>query len=162
MERLMNNQYFLLLSRVLSLRATCARRRVGCVLVNNKSHILSTGYNGTARGTSNCVYDSPCNGMKFASGEGLNVCEAIHAEQNALLQCQDVYGIEKAYVTTEPCMTCTKLLLNTSCNEIIFIDSYPCKSKELWESAGRIWTQCNDDFVGDVHSHILTHMTKTR
>jgi hypothetical protein len=39
------------------------------------------------------------------SGTGLDVCEAIHAEQNALLQCKDVEQIDTAYVTAMPCMT---------------------------------------------------------
>jgi dCMP deaminase len=73
------------------------------------------------------------------SAEG---CDAIHAEQNALLQCSNVKEIEVAYVTTAPCVTCTKLLLNTSCRKIVFITSYPAETaKNLWEKSGRLWVQ---------------------
>ena len=154
MERLTKTQYFLILTRVLSLRASCSRRKVGCVLIDDKSHILSTGYNGTPAGMPNCIGGHKCAGANFPSGEGLNACQAIHAEQNALLQCPDVYRIEKAFVTTSPCITCTKLLLNTSCKEIIFLEEYPGEeAKNLWEMSGRKWTKNSED-LSEVHSFV--------
>jgi dCMP deaminase len=81
-----------------------------------------------------------CSGAHSPSGTNLDHCQAIHAEQNALLQCRDVYNIEACYVTTSPCMTCVKLLLNTSCQKIYFLDEYShTEAKDLWESAGREW-----------------------
>ena len=68
--------------------------------------------------------DDTCGGAKFKSGEGLDVCQAIHAEQNALLQCKDVYDIETIYCTVSPCIHCVKLLLNTSVKNIIFGEKY--------------------------------------
>lgn len=74
------------------------------------------------------------------SGQGLEMCEALHAEQNALLQCRDVFTIDTAYVTASPCVTCTKLLMNTSCQRIVFLDEYPQPAaKDLWRSIGRPW-----------------------
>jgi dCMP deaminase len=76
----------------------------------------------------------------FASGQGLDACEAIHAEQNALLQCRDVHLIKTCYLTLSPCITCVKLLLNTSCERIVFIEEYvDARPKDLWEAAGRTW-----------------------
>lgn len=76
----------------------------------------------------------------MASGTGLDDCQAIHAEQNALLQCRNVYEVEVAYVTTSPCVTCVKLLLNTSCQRIVFVEEYPhAQSGQIWTQAGRIW-----------------------
>ena len=131
---------FLEVANVLSKRSTCARRRVGCVLVNNRNHILATGYNGVAPGQSHCI-DTPCAGAQLPSGVGHDICEAVHAEQNALLQCSNVYDIEICYTTTAPCMACTKLLLNTSCKSIIFAKAYDvhCEARKLWERAGRTW-----------------------
>jgi dCMP deaminase len=97
-------------------------------------------------GMSNCIGGDSCTDIHFEPGKGLDVCRAIHAEQNALLQCPDVYTIEKAYVTTSPCITCTKLLLNTSCKEIIFLEDYPGEeAKRLWEMSGRTWTKNKED-----------------
>lgn len=120
-------------------RSTCCRRNVGAVLLNARGHVLSTGYNGVAAGQVHCI-DKPCIGANSPSGTNLDGCQAIHAEQNALLQCRDIYDIDTCFVTTSPCMTCTKLLLNTSCKRVVFIDEYPhAEAKALWESAGREW-----------------------
>jgi len=86
------------------------------------------------------IYPHACSGAAAESGTMLDSCEAIHAEQNALLQCQDVRQIHTCYVTTSPCVTCTKLLLNTSCQRIIYQLPYPQpEAKALWEKAGRTW-----------------------
>lgn len=143
-ERLSKDEYFTEMAALVSQRATCARRRVGCVLVNSRGHVLATGYNGVPSGSAHCI-DSPCPGAAYPSGEGLDHCEAVHAEQNALLQCRDVFDIETAYVTTMPCMTCTKLLLNTSCQRIVYIESYPhSEAADLWIKNGRTIIQAAD------------------
>lgn len=146
-------------------RATCARRSVGAVFLNERGHVIATGYNGVAAGQPHCnevvelgadYYDwgsgvkaptrmvkimpHACSGACAPSGTNLDGCEAIHAEQNALLQCRDVYSIDTAYVTASPCMTCTKLLLNTGCRSIVFLEDYPhSAAKDLWERSGRQW-----------------------
>ena len=137
------------LSRITAKRSTCCRRQVGCTLLNGKGHVVGTGFNGVAAGLAHCnepvvdTYPNACPGAKAKSGENLNECYAIHAEQNALLQCKDVYEIDKCFVTTSPCITCVKLLMNTSCKEIIFIEAYPGHelSEKLWVDSGRAWAQ---------------------
>lgn len=94
------------------------------MLVNARGHVLSTGYNGPAARMPHCI-ESPCAGAEQPSGQGLELCEALHAEQNALLQCRDVWEIDTVYCTTAPCVTCVKLLLNTSARRIVFVESYP-------------------------------------
>jgi dCMP deaminase len=138
MERIGKDEYFSELAALVSRRSTCARRSVGCVLVNRMGHILATGYNGVPRGRRHCI-DTPCPGAGLPSGTGLDACEAIHAEQNALLQCKDVMEIHTAYVTAMPCMTCTKLLLNTACHLIVYAEPYPHQAaKTLWTENGRL------------------------
>ncbi len=80
-----------------------------------------------------------CSGARAESGTNLDGCGAIHAEQNALLQCRDVWAIETCYATTLPCLTCAKLLLNTSCQRIVYLEEYPHAEAvtTLWRSAGR-------------------------
>jgi dCMP deaminase len=154
------DEWAISLARQTSLRATCVRRQVGCVLLNARGHVLATGYNGVASGLPHCneahfqvgqhenghcfvtrpEYPFACKGADLPSGTGLDSCQAIHAEQNALLQCHDVYQIHTAYITTSPCVTCVKLLLNTSCERIVFVEPYPhSESEKLWVAAGRKW-----------------------
>lgn len=123
------DDYYLDIARVVSTRGTCARRQVGCVLVDERGQVLATGYNGRPRGWLHCRGSGPlvdpCPGAKAASGMNLDGCEAIHAEQNALLQCSDVARVYTCYTTTAPCVTCAKLLLNTGCRRVVYLDSYP-------------------------------------
>ena len=149
--RLSRDQWAMKMALLTAQRSTCCRGQVGCVLLNSKGHVLSTGYNGVASGLSHCndegtpdfvdPYDTPkvyypsaCPGWESSP----DMCEAIHAEQNALLQCKNVYEIYTCYTTLSPCLTCTKLLLNTSCEVIIYHDEYRCsKGLDLWRRAGR-------------------------
>jgi dCMP deaminase len=79
-------------------------------------------------------WDHACPGAHAPSGTNLDGCEAIHAEQNALLQCRDEWEIETCYCTASPCFSCVKLLMNTSCTRIVFLEPYSHdeKSKGLW------------------------------
>ena len=156
--RLSRDEWALKLALLTAQRTTCCRRAVGCVLLNARGHVLSTGYNGVAAGLPHCnhaedevlhdglagvtIHPHACSGAKAPSGTNLDGCQAIHAEQNALLQCRDMYAIHTAYVTASPCMTCCKLLLNTSCQRIVYVGEYPHSAvKDLWTGAGRAWEQ---------------------
>lgn len=131
--------YFMTITEAVALRASCTRRSVGCVLVDEHYHILSTGYNGPASGLNDCQ-NGLCARDQAPSGQGLDKCEAIHAEQNALLQCPNTKAIYTAYVSASPCITCLKLLMNTSCQRIVFLEAYPHpKSEEQWKALGREW-----------------------
>lgn len=141
MTRPTADEYFLSMASVVASRATCARRHVGCILVSARRHVLATGYNGPPSRWPHCL-DAPCPGANAPSGSGLDECEAIHAEQNALLQCRDVEAVVACYVTTAPCVTCTKLLLNTGCQAITYGVPYPQEglARQLWERNGRVWS----------------------
>jgi dCMP deaminase len=109
------------------------------MLVNKQNHILATGYNGVPAGMPHCI-DEPCAGANYPSGTGLNLCQAIHAEQNALLQCRNINEVYTAYVTASPCVNCLRLLLNTSCERIVFAEEYPHpESQQMWARMGRHW-----------------------
>lgn len=124
MSRISKHKYFLEIAQLTSLRSTCIRRAVGCVLVNKHFHVIATGYNGVPRGHSHCNEGNPCVGANSPSGTNLSSCNAIHAEINALLQCKDINDIYIAYVTHSPCIECAKALSNTSCEQIIFLHKY--------------------------------------
>lgn len=134
------DKYFLDMAALVATRGTCIRRKVGCVLVSKDNKVLATGYNGVPSGFKHCI-DTPCQGAKYKSGEGLDKCEAIHAEMNAIIQCKDKDLIHTAYCTTAPCIHCIKVLLNTSCKHLVISGSYPHEddSKLLWLSSLRTW-----------------------
>lgn len=143
------DQWAMKLARATAERATCLRRSVGCVLLDGRGKLVATGYNGVASGAKHCnepgpvsppsvafpvvTYPHACAGAAAPSGTGLDACEAVHAEQNALLQCADVTKVYACYVTASPCVTCTKLLLNTGCQKIVFDEEYPQPAaQDLW------------------------------
>lgn len=133
MSRPSRDEMFLRIALIASRRSTCKRREVGCVLVNKDHHIIAIGYNGVPRNRTHCT-DEPCPGAALKSGTGLDLCEAVHAEQNALLQCNP-QEVDVAYVTASPCVHCVKMLLNTPCHRISFIEEYPHPvAKQLWMS----------------------------
>ena len=125
---------FLKMTDILKQMSTCCRRQVGCILLDSRNKVLATGYNGTASGTAHCT-TSPCPGAKLPSGVGLDLCEAIHAEQNALLQCADVNKIAVCVVTCSPCIHCMKLLMNTGCHTIVCKEIYDIAAIKLFKSA---------------------------
>ena len=115
--------YFLKIAALVATRATCPRRAVGCVITNSFGHIKATGYNGVPKNMAHCI-DTPCGGEISKSSEGLSSCMATHAEQNALLQCDDVMDIDTIYCTTSPCIHCAKLIANTSCKALVYTNKY--------------------------------------
>lgn len=135
----------MMVAKALAARSTCCRRSVGCVLTNHRNHIIGTGYNGVAAGQPHCI-EHPCPGAELPSGTGLDECEALHSEWNALQQCRDVWDIHTVYCTTAPCVTCVKMFLNTSAERIVFIDDYPQAeaAKQLWGK--RQWCKMQDNW----------------
>ena len=113
-------------------------------MVDSKYRILASGYNGTPAGAINCT-EEPCKGAGYPSGQGLEFCEALHAEQNALIQLKAPNEVENIYLTTSPCIHCVKMLANTSARQIIFAHEYPhTESKDYWEKLGRVWLHIQD------------------
>jgi dCMP deaminase len=76
-----------------------------------------------------------CHGVGMKSGTGLDVCQAIHAEQNALMQCRDIMQIDVVVVTTSPCMHCMKMLMNTSAHIIVYEEAYDYEALQLWRES---------------------------
>jgi len=135
MNRIGTNDYFMEIANIVAKRATCHRRQVGCVLVNSYGHILATGYNGVPSGIDHCIDNSHlCKSRNADSGCDLDDCMAIHAEQNAFLQCNNVMAINACYVTTSPCISCMKQLMNTSCKNLYIGEEYDGNAISFWLS----------------------------
>lgn len=152
------DQIYLEMATLVAKRSTCFRRKVGCVLTDSEGFILATGYNGVAAGRPHCnelvaapaigelstapVYSMPhrCVGANAPSGQNLDACQALHAEQNAILRLPDHRRVHTAYCTASPCISCVKLLLGTKCQRIIFAEEYPHPTAQVWwKEAGREW-----------------------
>jgi dCMP deaminase len=124
------DEYFMDVAGLVARRSTCLRRNVGAILVKDK-RILATGYNGAPAGLKHCL-DIGCLRQKLniPSGERHELCRALHAEQNALIQAS-LYGISVKdsvlYATCQPCVICAKMLINAGIREIIITDGYPDK-----------------------------------
>lgn len=140
MTRPSNDQYYAKMVKLVATRGTCVRRKVGCILVDDHKRVLATGFNGVAPGQPHCSEGNECAAAKAPSGSLLSECRASHAEQAALLHCSDVNKIATVYVTVSPCSDCTKLLLLTSCQRIVFLEEYPhTLARTWWEDDGREW-----------------------
>ena len=85
--------------------------------MDSKNHIEATGYNGVPTHFPHCL-DNPCEGANEPSGESLEKCLAVHAEQNALLQLRSNDYLT-AYLTVTPCITCAKMIANSSIRRIV-------------------------------------------
>ncbi|NPA47277.1 MAG: dCMP deaminase [Thermococci archaeon] len=120
------DEYFMLIAKFVSLRATCPRLRVGAVAVKD-GYILATGYNGAPRGMDHCI-DKGC---IVVDG---HCHRAVHAEQNVIaMAARKGISLEGAtlYVTHFPCDTCLKLLINAGIKEIVYEEMYPNSVTEL-------------------------------
>ncbi|MCL6471251.1 MAG: cytidine/deoxycytidylate deaminase family protein [Firmicutes bacterium] len=134
------DEYFLSITRQVSERSTCLRRKVGALLVREK-RILATGYNGAPSGIRHC-YEVGClrEDQGIASGERHELCRGLHAEQNALIQAA-VHGVAvkgaSIYCTHQPCVLCAKMLINAGIKEILYAEGYPDKlAQDLLNEAG--------------------------
>lgn len=133
-------RYFLEIARVVSGRSTCLRRQVGAVVVKDR-RILTTGYNGAPRGLPHCE-EVGClrEEMGARSGTVYELCRGLHAEQNAIIQAA-LHGVSieggVIYSTHQPCVLCTKMIINAGLWAIYYIEPYhdPLAQK-LLEEAG--------------------------
>jgi len=104
-------------------------RKIGAVIVRNK-RILTTGYNGAPAGVTSCVERKEClrRQLNIPSGTKQELCYAIHAEQNAIIQAAKLgVSIEGAtlYCTHQPCVICAKMIVNSGISRVIYEQGYP-------------------------------------
>ena len=128
MSRVAWPDYFMNIAHLVAERSTCLRRRVGAVAVKDK-RILATGYNGAPSGVAHCL-DVGCLRAQLGipSGQRHEICRGLHAEQNVIIQAA-VHGISlkgaEIYCTHQPCLICTKMLINCGITKVYFLEAYP-------------------------------------
>jgi dCMP deaminase len=134
------DEYFLEMAEVISRRSTCLRRHVGAILVRDK-RILSTGYNGAPSGLPHCI-EVGCRRAELGipSGQRPELCRALHAEQNAIIQAA-LHGVDThastLYCTHQPCIICAKMLINAGVIRIVYQGDYDDEmAREMLTQAG--------------------------
>jgi dCMP deaminase len=134
------DEYFMEIAGVVAKRSTCLRIHVGAVIVK-EGQIISTGYNGAPHGFEHCL-DIGCIREKqhIAHGTRHEVCRAVHAEQNAIIQAA-IHGVSiegaTVFCTHQPCILCTKMLINGKIKRVVFLNEYPDRSSiDFLQQAG--------------------------
>ncbi len=140
------DEYFMDIAHVVSRRGNCSRRKVAAVIVSDR-RIISTGYNGTPRGITNCC-DGGCPrcASDAPSGGNLGECICAHAEENAIVQAA-YHGISvrdcTLYCNLSPCLMCTKMIINAGIKEVVYETEYHFtdQARRLFDEAGILCRQ---------------------
>ena len=107
---------YLKMARIWAENSYCVRRQVGALIVKDKM-IISDGYNGTPSGFENiCENDM-----------GVTKPYVLHAEANAITKvAKSANNCDGAtlYVTTSPCMECSKLIIQAGIKRVVFSEKY--------------------------------------
>jgi dCMP deaminase len=133
-ERPSWDEYFMSIAGTVASRSNCVKRKVAAVVTLDR-RIISTGYNGTPRGTRNCNEGGcpRCNELAHG-GTRLDECLCSHGEENAISQAA-YHGVSlrgaSIYTTFSPCLHCTKLIINAGLVEVIFNADYPLGDTSL-------------------------------
>ncbi|MDL2315803.1 cytidine/deoxycytidylate deaminase family protein [Desulfovibrio sp. OttesenSCG-928-A18] len=151
MSRMPWPQYFMEITRLVARRSTCTRRQVGAIAVKDK-RILATGYNGAPRNMKDCL-ELGClrTQLGIPSGQRHELCRGLHAEQNVIVQAA-VHGVSlegaDIYCTHQPCLICTKMLINCGVLAVYYAGSYPDDmSQHMFAEAGVALVHLDPDSV---------------
>ena len=131
-KRESKNSYYLSIAEAVLARSTCLRRKYGAVIVRD-DEIISTGYNGSPRGASNCIDLGYCYRQQHEvpHGENYELCRSVHGEANAIISAsrRDMIGATLYLAGQEadgtpiadiaPCLMCYRLILNAGISTIV-------------------------------------------
>ena len=107
---------YLEMAKIWAKNSYCKRRQVGALIVKEKM-IISDGYNGTPSGFENICEDDTNKTKPYV----------LHAEANAITKvAKSNNSSENAtlYITTSPCMECSKLIIQSGIKRVVFCDKY--------------------------------------
>ena len=123
--------------------SSCKRRQVG-VVISKEHRVLVNGYNGTIAGSdNNCEESVVCGDCKLARDNGIlrggctacndtgktlkTLSTTLHAEANAIAYAaKDGIALRDTtmYITTSPCVECSKLIIQAGITKVIYLDTY--------------------------------------
>ena len=134
---------FMELTEMVATWSSCyqTNRHVGAIIVKDK-RVMATGYNGAPAGVKSCEEKGEClrRKLNIESGTKHELCFAVHAEQNAVIQAARS-GINTngstLYCTHQPCVICAKIIINAGIRRVVYKHGYPDEfSLQLFEEAG--------------------------
>jgi dCMP deaminase len=122
MTRPTKTSIYIEIARAWAKRSTCSSKvAVGAVLVSSDGRVIASGYNGSPRGEPHCD-DVGC--LTDTDGHCLR---AIHAEENALIQCA-IHGISSVGTmlisTHQPCDRCARRLAQAGVIIAYYLEPY--------------------------------------
>ena len=117
---------FMELTEMVATWSSCyqANRHVGAIIVKDK-RVMATGYNGAPAGIKSCEEKGEClrRKLNIESGTKHELCFAVHAEQNAVIQAARS-GINTngstLYCTHQPCVICAKIIINAGIRRVVY------------------------------------------
>ncbi len=115
-KQLQFDKRYLEMALIWAKNSYCKRRQVGALIVQGRM-IISDGYNGTPSGFENICEDE----------SGTTKPYVLHAEANAITKvAKSNNSSENAtlYVTSSPCLECSKLIIQSGIKRIVFCDKY--------------------------------------
>ena len=125
------DERFMQMCDLIATWASCYQenRKIGAVIVKNK-RVMTTGYNGAPAGIKTCIERGEClrRKLNIPSGTRHELCYAIHAEQNAIIQAARLgVSIDGAtlYCTHQPCVVCAKMIVNAGITRVVYREGYP-------------------------------------
>ena len=145
---------FMEMAQLVSTWASCYQeeRKIGAVIVKDK-RVMTTGYNGAPAGVKTCVERGECLRKKLAipSGTRHEMCYAVHAEQNAIIQAAKL-GVNidgsTLYCTHQPCILCAKMIVNAGIVRVVYHSGYPDDfALDIFKEAG-VQVECYAESEG--------------
>lgn len=137
--------YYMQMAFLAATRASCPKRKVGCIITDHDNRVLSIGYNGPPRKLPSCL-DVPCGGETEE-----HPCVASHSEISALMACRDIRAAKTIYITCSPCISCVQAIMSTKIERIVFAEVHKtwAKSKSIW--TGKYTFMNNFDSSGGIY-----------
>lgn len=135
------HEWALNVASVVATRADCTRRQVGAVILDAEHRIISTGYNGYPSDRPGCLSAGACpRGQrtyadipKDSAYVGVSVvCEAIHAEENAILYARRDLRGSTLYSTQKPCPNCQRFIAGAGISLVVWPGEDEGSPVEIW------------------------------
>ncbi len=166
-ERPQREEYYMGIALAVSTRADCKGRKVGAVIVLD-DRIISTGYNGTPTGMTNCS-DDGCQrcSSETEPGENYDKCICVHAEENAIVTAAKFgISIEKTeiYTTMQPCFLCFKKMIQAGIKKCYYLHPWKVTEefKDQYEKLKSYWPNLEQLDVGSEVEQLMTVMERHR
>lgn len=143
-----SDNHYMTIAKVVAENSPCHRRKIGAIIVKD-DNILAQGCNKFAvdpnktfilKEFQTCKKECLRNRLDIESGTRLEVCNAVHAEMDAIIQCAINKNSTKGatlYVTTKPCPICARNIIDAKIERVVCLDDYPSKiTNDLFMEAG--------------------------